>query len=334
MALYTSTSTRRRKRRRRRWLYTILILLVIASAKIFIRGSDPASIFAGDDNVGISIADIQTQDTALFLPELDEIPDSASGANPQANILIDDVAACFNANPPKIIEARDKLNQILLMPVDSQQFAFVKKQLTWLSEKWLFSKIVFPQDELCSHYKVKPGDQLRIIGAEFNVPYEILMEINNIKDPRTLQAGETIKVINGPFHCLIHRSTYTMDLYLQDSYVRSFPVGLGQSDMETPLGRWVVKPSGKLISPTWTDPATGTTFHPEDPNYPLGSRWIGLEGIEGPAKNRTGFAIHGTKNPQEIGTSGSRGCIRLYNKDAITIYNLLMPGLSQVIVVE
>ena len=336
MALYTCTSTRRRRQRRRRWLYTFLILLVIASARIFIRGSNPSSALAGNDNIGIS----QTQDTALFVPgpaaqlDLPEIPYSASEPNPQTNTLMDDVAACFNAKPPKIIEAREKLNQILLMPIDSQQFAFVKKQLTGLSEKWLFSRIVFPQDELCSHYKVKPGDQLRVIGTKFNIPYEILMEINNIKDPRTLQAGETIKVINGPFHCLIHRSTYTMDLYLQDSFIRSFPIGLGQSDMETPLGRWLVKPTGKLISPAWTDPATGTTHHPQDPSYPLGSRWIGLEGIEGPAKNRTGFAIHGTKNPQEIGTAGSRGCIRLYNNDAIIVYNLLMPGLSQVIVVE
>ena len=40
---------------------------------------------------------------------------------------------------------------------------------------------------------------------------------------------------------------------------------------------------------------------------------------------RTGFAIHGTKEPEQIGTAGSRGCIRMYNDDVVLMYNLLVP---------
>ena len=123
-----------------------------------------------------------------------------------------------------------------------------------------------------------------------------------------------------------------MDLYLQDTFVRSFVVGLGKPGRETPTGRWRVK--GKLLSPTWTDPDTGKTYEAEDPDYPLGSRWIGLEGLEGDAIGITGIAFHGTKDPNLIGTAGSKGCIRLHNGDAILMYNLLMPGLSQVKIVE
>ena len=111
-------------------------------------------------------------------------------------------------------------------------------------------------------------------------------------------------------------------------------MGLGQPGMETPTGLWVVKLGGKLIAPTWVDPITGKVYEAEDPDYPLGSRWIGLEGIKGGAKGRTGFAIHGTKDPNQIGTASSQGCIRLHNGNAILMYNLLMPGLSQVEVVE
>ncbi|GAG09396.1 unnamed protein product, partial [marine sediment metagenome] len=182
--------------------------------------------------------------------------------------------------------------------------------------------------------QVKPGNLLSTIGRRRNVPHEILMKINKIVRPEALQAGETIKVVNGPFHARIYRSTFTMDLYLQNTFVRSFPVGLGKPGKETPTGLWRVKPDGKLISPTWTDPETGKTYEAEDPDYPLGSRWIGLEGLRGDAKSRSGFAIHGTKDPSEIGTAGSQGCIRLHNGDAILIYNLLMPGLSQVEIVE
>jgi len=104
--------------------------------------------------------------------------------------------------------------------------------------------------------------------------------------------------------------------------------------METPTGLWSVKPAGKLITPTWTDPITGKTYEAEDPDYPLGSRWIGLKGVKGEAKGRTGFAIHGTKVPKEIGTTSSQGCIRLHNGDAILLYNLLVPSYSQVEIVE
>jgi lipoprotein-anchoring transpeptidase ErfK/SrfK len=126
-----------------------------------------------------------------------------------------------------------------------------------------------------------------------------------------------------------------MDLYLQDeTFVRSFRVGLGKEETETPTGLWRVKSDGKLIKPPWPDPVTRKMYYPEDPDYPLGSRWIGLEGIKGNAKGREGFGIHGTKDPEQIGTTGSRGCIRMHNGEVILIYNLLVPNLSTVEVVE
>jgi len=233
----------------------------------------------------------------------------------------------------KVIEARDRLNEILPM-AGGQQRAFVKEQLAALADKWLFSKGVYPEDKLCSSYKVNPGDLLASIGKQHNVPYEILMQINNIDKPELLQAGATIKVINGPFNVRVYRSTFTMDLYLQNTFVKSFPVGLGKTGMETPRGRWRVKADGKLVKPIWTDPVSGRTYHPEDTDYPLGSRWIALDGLEGEAVGKKGFAIHGTKDPEQIGTPGSQGCIRLHNGDAVTVYNLMMPGVSLVDVVD
>ncbi len=243
--------------------------------------------------------------------------------------LIAQAMELVNQNPPKIIEARDRLNEVLPM-TSGQQRAFVKEQLTALSDKWLFGGVVFPGDKLCSSYRVSPGDLLTKIGELYNVPYEILMQINGIERPELLRAGATLKVINGPFNAIVYRSTFTMDLYLQNTYVKSFKVGLGKAGMETPTGRWRVKEGGKLVQPIWTDPISGRTFHPEDPDYPLGSRWIALEGIGGAAVGRTGFAIHGTKDPEQIGSPGSQGCIRLHNGDAILVYKLMMPGMSLV----
>jgi len=267
------------------------------------------------------------------LPEIAPVQDVEP--NPEAAALIAEATALLSEKPSRIIDAREKLNETLRIPMNIQQRTFVKDQLSELANKWLLSKIIFPDDQLCGSYLVKSGDELRIIGKRYKVPWEILQEINQITRPEALQAGEQIKVINGPFHAKVYRSTFTMDLYLQDeTFVRSFRVGLGKEETETPTGLWLVKSDGKLIKPPWPDPVTRKMYYPEDPDYPLGSRWIGLEGIKGNAKGREGFGIHGTKDPEQIGTTGSRGCIRMHNGEVILLYNLLVPNLSTVEVVE
>jgi len=267
------------------------------------------------------------------LPEIAPVQDVEP--NPEAAALIAEATALLSEKPSRIIDAREKLNETLRIPMNIQQRTFVKDQLSELANKWLFSKIIFPDDKLCGSYLVKSGDELRIIGKRYKVPWEILQEINQITRPEALQAGEQIKVINGPFHAKVYRSTFTMDLYLQDeTFVRSFRVGLGKEETETPTGLWLVKSDGKLIKPPWPDPVTRKMYYPEDPDYPLGSRWIGLEGIKGNAKGREGFGIHGTKDPEQIGTTGSRGCIRMHNGEVILLYNLLVPGVSTVEVVQ
>ena len=248
--------------------------------------------------------------------------------------LIAEAKSLMNKKPSRIVQARDKLSEALRLPMSAGQRADVKDQLSKLSEEWQFSRTVVPGDALCESYLVKSGDLLALIADRYRVPYEILMQINNISRPEALQAGQTIKVIDGPFHAKVSRSSFTLDLYLQNTYVRSFKVGLGKPGMETPRGLWRVKPGGKLIQPIWTNPLDGKTYHPEDPDYPLGSRWIALEGLSGEAKERTGFAIHGTKEPDQIGSQSSQGCIRMYNGEAILMYNLLVPTYSQVEVTD
>jgi len=359
MARYYSGLTSRRRGRGIRWIFIISILLIISLSYLGYRifshhGRQTARSTPG----GLTETNIQEQTAPVEsevakAKEVAQMPaqepkvvpgppsDFTEGAteaavepNLKASELIAEAMKFLNAEPARTIDARDRLNEALPMPISDYQRAFVKKQLAKLADEWLFSMKIFPQDRLCESFKVSSGDLLSTIGKRFNVPYQILMEINGIQRPETLKAGDVIKVINGPFHARIYKSTFTMDVYLQNTFVRSFPVGLGQEGMETPIGVWLVKPGGKLISPTWTDPVSGKTYEAEDPDYPLGSRWIGLEGIEGQAKGRTGFAIHGTKRPEEIGTARSRGCIRLQNGDAVLVYNLLMPGLSRVEVVE
>jgi hypothetical protein len=254
---------------------------------------------------------------------------------PEVDAAVAETIRLVRSEPGAAIAARDKLNKLLQAPNTSpEQRQTIKDEMARLSKDWLFGPAAFPGDMLCDTYTVKSGDVLDIIGRRMKVPYEMLMEINGIQRARGLQVGHAIKVIHGPFHAKVNRSTFTLDLYLQDMYVRSFKVGLGKTGYATPTGHWRVQDHGKLVKPPWTDPDTGRLYKSTDPDYPLGSRWIGLEGLDGAAKGRTGFAIHGTKDPEQIGTAGSRGCIRMYNEDAILMYNLLVPLNSQVDVID
>ncbi len=362
---------RKRRSRRRGWACVFLAVLVIAVVKFRTRGPNTAFGFGGNEAESAPTVNDAKADRSGPRPIRGSEPGETAGAtsrsiaesreygphipleygdapewdSPEASAstreitgepkaLIAEINRLINAKPAGIIEARDKLNEMLSTPLSRQQSAFVKKQFSSLAGKWLFNRTVLPGDTLCSNYKVAPGGRLGSIGRKFKVPYQILMRINNIRRPEALRAEETIKVINGPFHVRICRSTFTMDLYLQDTFVRSFPVGLGRTDRETPTGLWRVKPGGKLVSPMWTDPDTGRIYQGTDSDYPLGSRWIGLEGLKGAAVGRTGFAIHGTRNSGQVGQANSGGCIRMNDKDVMLVYDLLAPGLSQVVIVE
>jgi len=266
---------------------------------------------------------------AIVAPALPVVP-VEGGADPKVSAMILRAADLANAN--RVVEARDVLNEALALPMTAQQRTYIRTQLPRLAQEWLFSRAILPEDRLCTAHRVQSGDLLTSIAARYKVPYELLMDINGIKRPELLKAGETIKVVNGPFHVRIYRSTYAMDVYLQNALVRTFNIGLGKPGHETPTGLWVVK--NRMIKPRWTDPDTGRVYEPTDADYPLGSRWIGLEGKKGDALGRDGFAIHGTNKPDEIGTNTSRGCIRLHNGDAVTVYNMLKEGLSQVEVMD
>lgn len=368
MARYRPSSYRsRRGRTRSRIYYVIVAILLVAgfllinsfrnndqaeeesaqisdSAEAVVQAESPDSAVAATAEtttpVEVSPVESQAEKTDEALPEqanavpspepvvaLPNAPDSS-----EVTALIAEAQQDIFEN--RIIEARDKLNDALGSTNSPRQRQTIKRLLSELADKWLFSRETYSDDPLCSRYQVRPGEVLSNIAKDHKVPYQILMQVNNIDRANALRAGKTIKVVNGPFHAIVHRSSFTLDLYLQNTFVGSFGVGLGKPGRETPTGLWRVEAGGKLVRPRWTDPDTGKTYLGEDPDYPLGARWIGIEGMEGPAKGRNGFALHGTNDPEQIGTMASRGCIRLHNEDVIMLYNVLAPAHSEVRVID
>ena len=65
---------------------------------------------------------------------------------------------------------------------------------------------------------------------------------------------------------------------------------------------------------------------------PIGEYWIGLKGTEEATANLAGYGIHGTVEPESIGQSASRGCIRMYADDIAMVYRMLAGGKSTVVI--
>ncbi len=253
-------------------------------------------------------------------------------SSPRAKASVEEALKLRDAG--KIIEARELLNDTLNEKLSPNLRSAVKLQLNKLAEKWLFSDEVLGGDKLSSTYLVQRGDHLERIAKQYKIPYELLQRINGIKRPELLRAGQQIKVIHGPFNVIVYKSNFTMDLYLQDKYVKTYRVGLGKEQHETPSGRWRVQSDGKLANkPSWPSP-DGRMIDASNPEYPLGERYIAIEGIDEETRKRNGFAIHGTKDPETIGTRSSLGCIRLFNGDVVEVYNMLYAGVSEVHVVD
>jgi len=230
----------------------------------------------------------------------------------------------------RVIEARHALNALLKETLPEADANEVRTLLARVADESIFSRRILPDDPLIESYVVQPGDVLLNIAKKYDVPYEALMEVNGIADATKIRVDQKLKAPRGPFHVKIYKSKFRMDVYLQDLYIRSFRVALG-SENGTPEGVWRVK--NRLENPTYYPPGSATDkriIAPDDPNNPLGKRWIGLEGIEGACVGHEGFGIHGTIEPDSIGKAVSLGCVRMHNEDVALLYKLLQPGKSQV----
>ena len=97
------------------------------------------------------------------------VTDTNSGASPHVMELLKQ--AQNDADSGKIIVARNTYNDILNMsPLPDSVRETVKKQMTALADQWLFTKTIQLGDDLCSSYKVQPGDSLAQIAAKSKVP--------------------------------------------------------------------------------------------------------------------------------------------------------------------
>jgi lipoprotein-anchoring transpeptidase ErfK/SrfK len=295
------------------------------------------------------------------LPDLSNHNADAASNNENTNTIPSDFLAKAAATPPPaptppgeisnqplqdakakvdagdLIASRQLLNDALISGRlgDSDADA-AKKQIEEINQTLVFSAKRFTNDSWGGVYQVASGERLATIAGRNAVTWELLSRVNGVT-PRRLRSGQNIKIFKGPFHAIVYKHSFKMEIYLGapggagSMYIASYPVGLGK-DNSTPTGLWLCKAGDKIRNPRYYPPHGGEILAPDDPKNPLGGYWIAIEGQDGQALGKESYGIHGTTDPGSIGKMESMGCIRLKSEDISWVFDFLVDGKSKVLV--
>ena len=266
-------------------------------------------------------------------------PAAARTTGPEVQALVQVAEEKLQGNDP--VAARRLLNDALRHPQATEaDRRSIRSQMGAINEDLVFSPRLLPGDPLVEQYVIQSGDRLSTIATELGLAtdYRFIARVNRLSSPNRISVGQTLKLVRGPFHAIVDKSDFRMDLYAGAGenpedwvYITSRRVGLGESG-GTPTGVFVVRRQSKLINPVWTNPRTGEMYDADDPENPIGERWIGLRGLADAAAF-AGYGIHGTIEPESIGQERSMGCVRMLPEDVELVYEMLAEDVSYVHIV-
>jgi len=120
---------------------------------------------------------------------------------------------------------------------------------------------------------------------------------------------------------IVDKTAFTLSLYEDGEKIKTYPVGLGKVQSQTPSGKF------KVISRTENPVLYAEGDQPEipggDPKNPLGPRWMGLNtGLNKP----NSIGIHGTSEGAGVGQPQTDGCVQLDNQIIRKVYDRVPLG--------
>jgi len=215
------------------------------------------------------------------------------------------------------LKAKAAYKEFIARFPDSPSAAKTGKEIEELNIKILFSDI--PTGDSFS-YEIKRGDTLAGIASEFDTTVELLKKANNIQG-NLIMPGRFLKVNKTKFDILVDKSENILQLRkFGGEIVKTYTVSTGEN-LTTPVGTFKIEE--KLMSPAWYK--VGAIVQPENPEYELGSRWMGI--------STAGYGIHGTSDESSIGKHITKGCVRMRNKDIEELYAIVPSG-TEVIIID
>ncbi|MEK7465949.1 MAG: L,D-transpeptidase family protein [Planctomycetota bacterium] len=173
--------------------------------------------------------------------------------------------------------------------------------------------------ELGTVYVVKSGDLVVTIAKKHKIDSGVIARVNKVQNGM-IRAGQRLKVLTAKASIEVSiKRTWLRLWYNGRLLARQYPVCTGKLDESpTPIGEFTV--STKLVNPEWTR-AGQRAVSADDPENPLGTRWMGFA-----EPGFTSYGIHGTRKPETIGKHESNGCVRMRNESVEELFDLAGSG--------
>lgn len=346
---------RRRRNRLRRTLFPLSVIALAALAWSYWRGAWPFASEPAQPSVMLSDEQTDPDQPAGFARLAAEARPKPQGDHSRAEGVGDQLADTAERTPVErevqalaqvrsrveaglqahgegdLLAARNLLAGAVGAGLPEAEESAVRAALVDIARRTVFSPERFEGDPLVDLHVVQAGEVLARIARSYKVTADLLAYINGIPNKNLIRFGQRLKVVHGPFNAVIRKDRHQCLVFLQDTLVAEYPVGLGEYG-RTPTGEWIA--GDKLRNPTYYPPASrgGDIIAADDPQNPLGEYWIGLKGVSGEALGQIGYGIHGTIEPETIGQNVSLGCVRLLPDDVGMLFKLLTADHSRVVI--
>jgi lipoprotein-anchoring transpeptidase ErfK/SrfK len=177
----------------------------------------------------------------------------------------------------------------------------------------LAASVIYSRRHLLEQpHRVAANETLMEIAAKYELPWQLLANINGIEDPVAVVPGTELKVVRGPFRAEVDPTRNELTIFLRDLYAGRFKIAVGTEPAPQP-GTYTIQE--KQSARTFYD-RNGSPVPPGDARNPYGTVWMDL------GKQ---LCIHGS--PDRV-TPSTAGCISLSGNDADDLYGILSQGSS------
>lgn len=244
-----------------------------------------------------------------FKQLLQDTPDSDYADN-----AVFQIAMIFKKQD-RLVEAEKTLKTIIKNYPDTELLQDIQQQSGDINIQ-LFFRLNSP---FTTTHTVKSGDSLASIASKYKTTISYIKKANHMKRS-IIRPTDELVVPAVRLSIVIDKSKNTLTLKGDEMILKVFRVGTGQYN-KTPVGTFKI--INKLVDPPWYS-KEGVIPAGDERNL-LGTRWLGL--------NVPSYGIHGTTQPETIGSQSSAGCVRMLNEEVEFLYSIV-PEQTEVTIVD
>ncbi len=160
---------------------------------------------------------------------------------------------------------------------------------------------------------VRPGETLGAIARKYGANLELIAASHPIRN-NIILPGQRLRIFRGSFDVWVSKGRNELLLRLDGHFFKRYVVGTG-AEGGTPAGDYVI--TLRMPQPVWYRP-DGVAIPYGHPDNLLGTHYLKL--------NVPGIGLHGTWEPESIGSQSSAGCVRMLNPEIEELFLLLPEG--------